>query len=216
MSVQKYWLSGGLCPRGLIVDNQRYQPSDCARRGIIFIRYTRSKLIRKPNYFRGPRGRERMVVGLTTICAISAYHHWSCEFEPRSWRGVLDTTLCDKVCQWLATGRWFSLGPLVSSINKIDRHNITEILLTVTLNTIKPNQTYTCTFLFLILISKYKLFLKFINTIICLLVQFDMWRTPDCILYIDLYTINLRKPSSDLLKVWQWRIRKFISTKTNH
>ena len=21
-----------------------------------------------------------------------------CEFEPRSWRGVLDTTLCDKVC----------------------------------------------------------------------------------------------------------------------
>jgi hypothetical protein len=21
------------------------------------------------------------------------------EFEPRSWRGVLDTTLCDKVCQ---------------------------------------------------------------------------------------------------------------------
>jgi hypothetical protein len=23
----------------------------------------------------------------------------SCEFEPRSWRGVLDTTICDKVCQ---------------------------------------------------------------------------------------------------------------------
>ena len=22
-------------------------------------------------------------------------------------RGLLDTTLCDKVCQWLATGRWF-------------------------------------------------------------------------------------------------------------
>jgi hypothetical protein len=29
------------------------------------------------------------------------------------------TTLCDKVCQWLATGRWFSLGPPVSSTNKI-------------------------------------------------------------------------------------------------
>jgi hypothetical protein len=27
-------------------------------------------------------------------------------------RGVLDTTLCDKVCQWLATGRWFSPGIL--------------------------------------------------------------------------------------------------------
>jgi hypothetical protein len=25
--------------------------------------------------------------------------HESCEFEPSSWRGVLDTTLCDKVCQ---------------------------------------------------------------------------------------------------------------------
>jgi hypothetical protein len=23
-------------------------------------------------------------------------------------RGVLNTTLCDKVCQWLATGLWFS------------------------------------------------------------------------------------------------------------
>jgi hypothetical protein len=25
--------------------------------------------------------------------------HLSCEFEPRSWRGVLDATLCDQVCQ---------------------------------------------------------------------------------------------------------------------
>ena len=31
-------------------------------------------------------------------------------------RGVLDTTLCDKVCQWLATGLWFS--PSVSK-NKL-------------------------------------------------------------------------------------------------
>jgi hypothetical protein len=30
---------------------------------------------------------------------LSAYHHLRCEFDPRSWRGVLDTTLCDKVCQ---------------------------------------------------------------------------------------------------------------------
>jgi hypothetical protein len=46
------------------------------------------------------------------------------------------TTLCDKVCHWLVTGRWFSLGPLVSSTYKTDRYNITEILLTVALNTI--------------------------------------------------------------------------------
>ena len=38
--------------------------------------------------------------------------------------GVLDITLCDKVCQWLATGRWFSSGTPVSSTNKIDRHVI--------------------------------------------------------------------------------------------
>ena len=47
------------------------------------------------------------------------------------------TTLCDKVCQWLATGRWFSPGPLVSSTNKTDRHYITEILLKVALHTLK-------------------------------------------------------------------------------
>jgi len=52
---------------------------------------------------------------------------------------VLDTTLCDKVCQWLATGRWFSSGTLVSSTNNTDSDDITEILLKVALNTI--NQT---------------------------------------------------------------------------
>ena len=41
--------------------------------------------------------RDRMVVGFTTTYAISAYHDLSCEFEPHSWRGVPDTTLCDKV-----------------------------------------------------------------------------------------------------------------------
>jgi len=35
--------------------------------------------------------------------------------------------------------RWFSLGTLVSSTNKTDPHDITEILLKVVLNTI--NQT---------------------------------------------------------------------------
>jgi hypothetical protein len=53
------------------------------------------------------------------------------EFESQSWRGVLDTTLCDNVCQWFAAGRWFYPGTLFSSINKTDRHHITEILLKV-------------------------------------------------------------------------------------
>ena len=57
------------------------------------------------------------------------------KFESCSWRGVLDTTLCNKVCQWFATGPWFSPGTPVSSANKTDRHDITEILLKA-LNTI--------------------------------------------------------------------------------
>jgi hypothetical protein len=53
------------------------------------------------------------------------------------------TTLCDEVCQWLATGQWFSPGPPVSSTNKTDRHNIAEILLKLALNTIKQtNKLY--------------------------------------------------------------------------
>ena len=50
-------------------------------------------------------------------------------------RSVLNTTLCDKVCQWLATGQWFSWGTLVSSTNKTDLYDITEILLKVALST---------------------------------------------------------------------------------
>jgi len=45
---------------------------------------------------RGRHGRDRMLVGFTTIRTIRAYHHLSCEFEPHSRRGVFDTTLCDK------------------------------------------------------------------------------------------------------------------------
>ena len=44
------------------------------------------------------------------------------------------TTLCDKVCQWLVTGRWFSSFHPVSSTNKTDRHNVSEILLKVVSN----------------------------------------------------------------------------------
>ena len=53
------------------------------------------------------------------------------------------TTLSDQDCQWLATGLWFSPGPPVSSTNKADRHDITEILLKVALNTIKQTNKKT-------------------------------------------------------------------------
>jgi hypothetical protein len=67
-----------------------------------------------------------------------------CQFELRSWRDILDTTLCDKVCQWLATGRWFSPATPVSSINKSDLHDIAEILLKLSLNTINHKSTRPC------------------------------------------------------------------------
>jgi hypothetical protein len=39
-----------------------------------------------------------MVVSFLTTYEISAFHHSRRVFEPRN-RDVLDTTLCDKVCQ---------------------------------------------------------------------------------------------------------------------
>ena len=85
----------------------------------------------------GRRGRDHMVVGFTTTYAISALSAlmflFSFFFRARS------TTLCDNVCQW------FSPGSPVSSTNKTDRHYISEILLKVTLNTIKQtNKQYDC------------------------------------------------------------------------
>jgi hypothetical protein len=71
-----------------------------------------------------------MVDEFTTTCAIVAYHHLNCEFEPHSWRGVLDKTLCHKVCQRLATGLWISLGTPISATKVV-----TEIFLKVVLST---------------------------------------------------------------------------------
>ena len=75
-----------------------------------------------------------------SLTSPSTYHLCNCDFESRSWRSVLDTTSCDKVCQWLATGLWFSPVTPVSSTNKTDLHDITEILLKVALNHHKPYQ----------------------------------------------------------------------------
>jgi hypothetical protein len=73
---------------------------------------------------RDRRSRDRMVVGFTTIFAISAYHHCCCEFESRSGRGVQHYVIK-------------FASPPISSSNKTDRHDITEILLKVALNTNK-------------------------------------------------------------------------------
>ena len=63
-------------------------------------------------------GCDRMVVGFTSIYAIRAYHRYRCEFK-----------LCDKVYQRLAASQWFYPGTAVSSTNKTDCDDITEILL---------------------------------------------------------------------------------------
>ena len=75
-----------------------------------------------------------MVVGFTTIPMQSV--HITTDVSSNLDQG--ECTLCDNVCQWLATSRWFSPGPPVSSTNKTDHHDIAELLLKVTLNTIKP------------------------------------------------------------------------------
>jgi hypothetical protein len=82
---------------------------------------------------RGHRGLDNMEVGISTTCN-------QCLLPLTLWvriqlgQGVLYTILSDKVCQWLATGRWFSLSTPVSSTNKTDCHDLTEILLKVVLN----------------------------------------------------------------------------------
>jgi hypothetical protein len=54
------------------------------------------------------------------------------------WVRTSFTAQCDTVCQWLATGLWFSSGTPVSSTNKTDRHrNIVER----GVKHHKPNQT---------------------------------------------------------------------------
>ena len=63
-------------------------------------------------------------------------NHWTPYFESRSWRDVLDTTLCDKFVSDLQQIGGFLrvLGFLHQK--KTDRHDITEILLKVALHTI--------------------------------------------------------------------------------
>jgi len=83
--------------------------------------------------FTEERGRLLLYTGFlvryTCLYFINIYDVFSIMYG--SGGGVLDTTLCDKDCQWLVAGWWFSPGVPVSSTNKTDRHHITEILLKV-------------------------------------------------------------------------------------
>ena len=72
-----------------------------------------------------------------TNYAISAYHHKHCGFKSRLGEVFSIQRYVIKVCQLLAAGQWFSLRTLVSPTNKIDRHDITEILLKLSLNIVR-------------------------------------------------------------------------------
>jgi len=81
-------------------------------------------------------------------CAVSIFSLFMDLFIQCCWivyrfgRNALNTTLCHKVCQWIGAGRWFSPGTPVSSTSKTDRHDMSEILLKMALNTITPLVIY--------------------------------------------------------------------------
>ena len=85
---------------------------------------------------RGRCGCDHMIIGFTTTCAISAYHHKVVSLNTADGEMYSIQHLCYKVFQWLVAGQWFSLGILVFSNNTTDRYDIAKILLKVALNTI--------------------------------------------------------------------------------
>jgi hypothetical protein len=98
---------------------------------VLFSLYTETRLCQ-----RGRCGRDRMVFGFYSYLCNQCQSPLTLWVRFQLRRGVLDTTLGDKVCKWLAIGRWFSPSTPVSSTNKADCHDITEVLLKVALNTI--------------------------------------------------------------------------------
>jgi hypothetical protein len=86
----------------------------------------------------GRCGLDHMVVGFTTTYAISAYHHWCCEFESLSERGVHHYVI--KFVSELRQLVVFSGSS--GLINKTDCHDVTEILLKVSLYTTKQTNKW--------------------------------------------------------------------------
>jgi hypothetical protein len=88
------------------------------------------------------RGCDRIVVVFTTTDVISTYHHWCCELESRSGRGVQHYVI--KCVSDLRKFGGFFPGPPVSSTNRGGCHDIAEILLKVALTTITQTKKTIC------------------------------------------------------------------------
>ena len=84
----------------------------------------------------GRRGRDCMVVGFTTIYAISTYHHYRCEFESISGQVYSIQHCVIKFVSDLRQVGGFLLVPRFPPPMKTDCHDIPEILLKVTVNTL--------------------------------------------------------------------------------
>ena len=92
---------------------------------------------------------------------------------------ISNITLCDKVCQWLATGRWFSPGTPVSSTNRTDRHDIAEILLRVAINTIALTNLHIWVQLICKLrtsLTHYQILVSGVSNIVIWILYGDRWR----------------------------------------
>ena len=119
----------------------------------------------------------------------------------------------DKVCQWLAAGRWFSPGTPVSSTNKTDRY---EILFIVALNTITLTLNLKISF---VDIKE--------NIVLCLCLSFFIWWLQINKLVVKLFCLLISlsickivvekkryvqltfQMLSTLSPVWRWQIKMF-------
>jgi hypothetical protein len=80
----------------------------------------------------------RPVLSINSHCYCSPTVMYVCGGGHREFASqcVLDTSVCDKDCQWLVVSQWFFLGILVSSTSKTDHHDITDILLNMVFTTV--------------------------------------------------------------------------------
>ena len=86
-----------------------------------------------------------MVAGFTTTCAISAYHHQSCEFESRSGRGVQHYVI-KFVSDLRQVGGFLLVLRFPPPVKLTASHDIAYILLKVALTSTKQTNKQTHTY----------------------------------------------------------------------